>query len=325
MKFAVGYQLQEESEESIVEVVRDYREHITEVYFPWIGMASGRAVLNARRGYVDWTAQQRLEDDLRAIRDLGLKLDLLFNGNCSVLAHLDETLGGADIVTTTSLAIARTVRRNFPRIDVRASVNMRLGTVHAMEYAKGLFTSYYVQRDVQRNLAHVQTLKAWADANAKGLCMLANSGCLRFCPGQTFHDNMVAHEQDIDETHNIEGWTPHVCWNLYRDKANWPAILQASWVRPEDLHHYETLFPVVKLATRMHTNPRLVVHAYTERRYRGNLLDLFEPGFGPIFAPCMLDNTKFPDDWFQHGAACSGPGCAYCQSVLNRILVRMGE
>jgi len=341
MKLAVGYQLPEEDEEPFVDVVRDYRDQIAEVYFPWVDMPSGRAAMASQRGYADWTAQQRLEQDLLACREMGLSLDLLFNANCyggkaasqflenqvaSVLTHLGDLVGGPDVVTTTSLAVARTVKRHFPKVDVRASVNMRIGSVQAMEYVKGLFDSFCIQRDRQRDLSCVRRLKRWADANGKTISMLANSGCLRSCPGQVFHDNMVAHEQEVDETANIQGWTPHVCWNLYKDRANWRAILQATWVRPEDLHHYEGLVPLAKLATRMHANPRLVIHAYAERRYRGNLLDLFEPGFGPIFAPCVIDNTRFPDDWFDHSSTCAGTceDCDYCAGVLEQVLVNMG-
>ncbi len=339
MKFAVGYQLAEDGEEPFSEIVSDYREHIAEVYFPWADLPSGRAPLTAQRGYVDWTAQARLEEELLRFRELGVKLDLLLNSNCyggkaastylenqtgSILEHLSERVGGVDVVTTASLAIARTVQKYFPQIDVRASVNMRIGTAQAMSYVSGLFDSYYVQRDVQRDVGHVRRLADWARENEETLCMLANSGCLRFCPGQTFHDNMVAHECDVDETVNIPDWTPHVCWNLYRNREKWSEILRATWIRPEDLCHYEGVVPIVKLATRMHSNPRLVIHAYAERRYHGNLLDLFEPGFGPAFAPHVVDNTRFPSDWFEHTSTCGGvcESCSYCPDVLDTVLVR---
>ena len=339
MQFAVGYQLVEGNEESLVEIVRDYAPHIAEVYFPWGDLPSGRAAISKRRGYTVWTAQQRMEDDLRAFRAMGLKLDLLFNANCygghaasqylanqvaSVLDHLGETVGGADTVTTTSLAVAHIVKQYYPTIEVRASVNMRIGTVKGMQYLAESFDAYYVQREYNRDLAHIGELKAWADANGKRLYMLANSGCLSYCSGQTFHDNMVAHEQEIDEIANIPNWTPHVCWSFFRDHANWPAVLQNSWVRPEDLHHYESLFPVVKLATRMHTRPRAVIQAYTEERYRGNLLDLFEPGHAPLFAPYALDNTRFPADWFANTSNCKHrcEQCHYCADLLDQVLLR---
>lgn len=342
MKFAVGYQLHEEGETSFLDIVREYHEHIGEVYFPWGNMPSGRAALTTRRGYVDWHGQQRLEEDLAAIRKMGIRLDLLFNANCygqyalsehlqnkvgSILEHLGDVVGGVDTVTTTSPMIARTVKQYFPQIEVRASVNMRIGTIEAMRYVADLFDGYYIQRDFNRDLAYIQEVKAWADSEGKNIYLLANSGCLRCCPGQSFHDNLVAHEAEIDEMKNIANWTPHVCWNYLRQQEHWPAVLQATWIRPEDLHHYDDLFPLVKLATRMHAHPRMVVHAYVQRKFRGNLLDLFEPGFSPAFAPYILDSTKFPADWFAHTSTCNRlcHRCHYCQDVLGQLLTSFAE
>jgi len=340
MRFAVGYQLHEdEGEEPFIDIVRDYQAHIAEVYFPWGDMPSGRSPLTTRRGYTDWGAQARMEADLRALRAMGIGLDVLFNANCyghkaisrqlesqiiSVLDHLGESVGGADTVTTTSLAVARTVKRHYPRIEVRASVNMRIGTILGMEYVSELFDGYYIQRELNRNIRELAETKAWADANDKKLYLLANSGCLNYCPGQTFHDNLVAHEQEISEMRNIEGWVPHVCWQYLRDRSHWVAAMRNSWIRPEDLHHYEQLFPVVKLATRMHAQPRLVLEAYTARRHYGNLLDLLEPSFSSAFAPCFVDNRRFPEDWFTRTSTCDQrcADCTYCADVLDRVLAQ---
>lgn len=336
MKFSVGYQLAQQGEECFPEIVRDYLDDIAEVYFPWADMASGRASLASRRGYTDWTAQHRQEQDLIELRKMGVKLALLFNANCygekavsehlhnqvvSLLEYMEDLVGGIDVVTTTSLAVAHVVKACFPNVEVRASVNMRLGTVQALEYVADLFDSYYVQRDYNRAPERLHELKTWADANNKRLCLLANSGCLRFCSGQTFHDNLVAHDKGIDETKNMKEFSPFVCWKLYRDRKNWSRILQGTWIRPEDLHHYEQWFSVAKLATRMHSHPRLVINAYTQRRYQGNLLDLFEPGFGPAFAPFIFQNSKLPEDWYEHSIKCSGlTDCPTCNNVLQTIL-----
>ncbi|MFH1970685.1 MAG: hypothetical protein ABIJ53_10255 [Verrucomicrobiota bacterium] len=340
MQFAVGYQLPDG--ENTADIVRDYREHIAEVYFPWVGMASARVALHKGRDCTDSEAQQILVDDLRAIRAMGIKLDLLFNANCygkkaisqslenqvrSIIEHLGEKAGGADIVTTVSPMVARTVKKFFPSIEVRASVNLRIGTIQALAYSREWFDSYYIQRDVQRHIPYVRRLTEWADRNGKTLCMLANSGCLRYCPAQTFHDNLVAHDGEIAKKKNVSDWNPHLCWSLYQDRKNWPALLQGSWVRPEDLHHYEGLVKVVKLATRMHTHPRLVVCAYAHRQYDGNLLDLFEPGFGPAFAPYLIHNARFPADWFKKTSTCHEADCdtcGYCKAVLDKALIRFG-
>ncbi|MBI5723644.1 MAG: hypothetical protein HZA50_06780 [Planctomycetes bacterium] len=336
MKFAVGYKLPAKGADTTVDIVRDFKEHIAEVYFPWVAASSGRAALGVKRGAADWTAQQTLERDLHALRDMGVRLDLLFNANCyggrAISEHLQSEVGSLldylesrqlapNVVTTTSLTVARTVKRYFPAIEVRASVNMRIESPEAMSYVSGLFDSFYARRDMQRNPDYVRSLKDWCDANKKGLYLLANSGCLYQCPGQTFHDNMVAHDAEIDEAKNIPDWTPHVCWNIYRKEENRSAILRAAWIRPEDVRNYEGLTAMMKLATRLHDRPRIVVKAYVEGKYDGNLLDLFEPGHGPAFAPHIIDNALFPPDWFATTSTCNRAchKCEYCTTVFNRV------
>lgn len=340
IKYAIGYQLPDEQGESFTEMVRTYQNDIAEVYFPWMDTPTCRAPLSEQRGYVDWTAQKQLEDDLRAIKECGVKVDILFNANCyggeavsqrlanrisSILDYLNEVIGGVEIATTTSPAIAHIIKKNFPEIELRASVNMRIGTIKGMEYLDHLFDSFHLQREYNRDFARIEELKSWTDTHGKKLIMLANSGCMRFCSGQIFHDNLVAHEQEIDETHNIADWNPHLCWNFFKDRKNWVHILQNTWIRPEDIHHYDGIFPVVKLATRMHSRPEMVIKAYIEQKFYGNLLDLCEPGFSPLLAPYIIDNTSFPEDWFEKTSKCKKNcnTCDYCQQVLEKVLKKM--
>ncbi len=339
MKFAVGFQLYEDGEELFSSIVADYRDHISEVFFPWLDIPTGRAGIATIHGHTDWTAQARLEEELCKIKSMGIKLDLLLNSNCygeysmseklantviSVIEHLEIAVDGVDIITTASLAVAHTVKRHFPHIEIRASVNMRIGTVKGMQYVSHLFDSFHVQRELNRNLNHLKKLKAWADANGKKLILLANSGCFANCSGQTFHDNLVSHEAQVCEVNNIKSFSPYVCWHALKDQNNWIMLLQNTWIRPEDLHNYEELFDMVKLATRTHALPGLVIGAYARGYHYGNTLDLFEPGFGPAISPCIIDNQAFPVDWFERTSTCKKQchECSYCESVLQKVLVR---
>lgn len=343
MKFAVGYPVGEAAE-PFSRVVADYRDRIAECYFAWVGGASGRAAYGLRRGARDWDAQARLETDLEAIRRMGVKLDLLFNAacyggralsqalvneTCSLVDYLNERLGGLDVVTTTSPLIAHAVKAHFPGIEVRASVNMRIASLEALRFVDDLFDSFYLRRDRQRDIAYVEEVARGCREAGKGVYLLANSGCLRDCSIQTFHDNLVAHDAEVDETRNAEGFLPHACWRWYgRDAdaaARVAAFLQSTWIRPEDLSRYEACIPMVKLATRMHTHPRIVIHAYCEGRYTGNLLDLTEPGFSSAFAPYALLNERLPPDWFATTSTCDGRclSCRYCEGAAKRALIRM--
>ena len=342
MKYCVGFQLYENGEEPFSEIVRAYQESISEVFFAWQDIATGRSAIATRHGYTDWTAQSRTEEELRAIKRMGIGLDLLFNGNCygeyaiserlsntvvSVIEHLERMDCGVDIVTTASPAIAHTVKKHFPRIEVRASVNMRIGTVKGMEYLSDLFDSFHVQREYNRDLPRLRQLREWADRSNKRLIMLANSGCFADCSGQIFHDNLVAHEAQICEVKNMEDFNPYVCRRALKNKENWHMLLENTWVRPEDIHHYEGIFDTVKLATRMHALPGMVIDAYVRRRFIGNTLDLFEPGFGRAIAPYIISNQDFPENWFTKTSSCDKicDRCGYCKSVLQQVLINTEE
>ena len=293
-------------------------------------------------GGTDFTAQRRTEEELRTIKNMGVKLDLLFNGNCygeyaiseklantviSTIEYLGSIGCGVDIVTTTSPAVAHTVKKHFGEIEVRASVNMKIGTVKGMEYLSDLFDSFHVQREYNRDIPHLLALKEWADLAGKKLIMLANSGCFANCSGQIFHDNLVSHEAEICEVKNLDDFMPYVCWRNLKNRDNWHMLLENTWVRPEDIHNYEGIFDTVKLATRMHSLPGMVIDAYAREKFFGNTLDLFEPGFGRAIAPYIISNRDFPDDWFTKTSSCDKicHRCGYCRSVLSQVMINTEE
>lgn len=276
MRFAVGYQLPDVDDEPVVEIVREFRGQIDEVYFPWLDVPSGRSPMSGVHGISNDEARERLEADLNAFRAMGVKLNLLLNASCyggrafsrelaervrKIVGRLAATVA-LDTVTTMSPMLACLVKRDFPDIDVRASVNMRLGTVRAFDYVRDLFDSFTMQREYNRDLARIAQLREWCDREGKTLHILANSGCLAWCAVQTFHDNLVSHEAEAVGHPPVSDNVPVFCWQYYRNRDHWVTFLQNTWVRPEDVHHYEGLFDVMKLATRMHASPRRVIRAY---------------------------------------------------------------
>ena len=336
MKFAIGYKHQSEGE-SFSALAFAYDE-VREVYFPWVDEPSGRPVLGFGEGDDSETVKEVLRDELTVLRTSGKKLDLLLNANCygrmamsfelqqHICAIIDELATWEckpDIVTAASPFVARTIKKYYPEIETRASVNMRLTTLQAMKYLAPWFDSYYIGRDVQRNIDNVKRIADWAHSNGKKVGILANSGCLRNCPWQTYHDNLIAHSAAASEVFPAPGFNPHLCWTLYADAANFPEILKATWIRPEDLHAYEPYVDFVKLATRQHSMPRLVVDAYVTGEFRGNLLDLLEPGFSPAFAKgrVAIDNTRFPEDWALKVGRCDREctDCGYCEKVFAEV------
>ncbi|MBQ3668977.1 MAG: hypothetical protein II920_07115, partial [Clostridia bacterium] len=292
MKFSIGYQLPDEFD-STAEIVNDYIENISSVYFALPGQASARNAIDA-------SDREEMLEELKFIRSLGVSLSLLYNANCygagavseafrqeivSDIGNLTDKLELTDI-TTTSPFVARVAKAAFPQLRVTASVNMWIGTTQAMKYLGDDFDCFYMQREYNRSFKKIKELSSWCVANGKKLKMLANSGCLYTCPFHIFHDNLVAHEKEASLLGNAVSKRPSPCWDMMYSlpKEEAAAVyLQESWIRPNDIAKYEGFFSEVKLATRMHSNPRRVVAAYVSGRFYGNMFDLTEPSYSMRF------------------------------------------
>ena len=191
-KFAFGYYFENGHGLTFRKLAEEYAPFLQEVYFPWPGLLTAREIDGdpAR-------LRKQLIDDMRFCRSKGMKLDLLVNATCygekavteaqrldyfEQLKEMDQAGILPEIVTTTSPYIAIITRLFSKTIDRRASVNMRLNSTTAMEYVAEQFDSYYLCRDVQRDLPTVKMFAEWGRKYDKKICMLVNSGCLRYCP-----------------------------------------------------------------------------------------------------------------------------------------------
>ncbi len=333
----VGYQLNAR-EEFIPAIVRE-KAHIHEVYFPWSDIPTGRGVPLEQGGLQPFEAQNMLAEDLKTLSQELIGLNLLLNGNCygkdSQSRAFFEKIGNAvdylannftlRSVTVTSPLIAKFLKSNFPELEVRASVNMEIGTVQGMDYIAQYFDGYYMNRDYNRNRQRIEELKNWCDENGKKLYLLANSGCMNHCSVHNFHDNLVAHEQEIramDNAYEFRG----ICHEFFSNKNKQELYLRdTNFIRPEDITLYEEYFDVVKLATRTNRNPVRVLEAYLRGSYSGNIMELMEPNHAEAFYPVILENKRIPAEFGAHVLDCSKKclQCNYCKEIFNNAKVTL--
>ena len=301
MKFTVGLQY---TNEPFLQNVLENRERIGEVYFSWGDFPNGRSNQLNHASFTPWELQLRQMEVLKQISHAGIGLNLLFNANCygadsqsrSFFNKVGQTVDyiaenyGLKSVTTTSPLIAKFVKNNFEGIEVRASVNMEIGTIQGMAYLAEHFDGYYMKRELNRDLEAVEKLSNWCKANGKKLHMLANSGCLNHCSAHNFHDNLVAHEDQIAKMDNAYNF-PGICKEYLKSKEHYISLIEdTNFIRPEDIHKYEPYFETVKLATRIHRNPNMVLNSYLRGRYSGNILELLEPAHN--IYPYVIENGE---------------------------------
>jgi len=335
-KFAVGHYLTEKPDDpaSFAELVKRFAPRLREVYFPWPGLSNARAKV-----YDKPDDEERIVADLKYCREHGMKLDILANATCygeksftkeqrlqitGIIGHLDDIGLRPEIITTTSPYIAKVFKVNFPDIEIRASVNMRLRNTLALEYLAPLYDSYYICRDVQRDLPTFRTMAAWCRDHGKKLCMLVNSGCVRNCPWQVFHETLLSHGFSFTftemEVQNID----LVCNSIFSRKKKLAEFLRCSWIRPEDVHVFEPELETIKLSTREAKFPMEIVEAYVNGSYDGNLLRLMDPNHALGFRPNRIDNKSFPADWVTSGIAAkcaeNCTHCGKCDRILEQVM-----
>lgn len=322
----VGYQLRSDSR--LINAILRHKDQVREVYFAWPGIANGRSVLSQKLDLSAWEALDRQRADLARLSEAGIGLNLLLNGNCygaealsrsffTGIGDLIDAIAaqyGLSSVTTASPVIARFVKQNFEELEVRASVNMEIGTREGVEYLADWMDGFYIKREMNRSIDQVREFAKICHSMGKRVYLLANSGCLNHCSARVFHDNLVSHEAELMKMDNAFVFNG-MCRQFLADPEKRKRILQISnWIRPEDLSRYEGIVDGAKLATRVSENPEMIVHAYVGGHFPGNLLALTEPDFSAIYRPIALSGSRMPHDFFDQTSSCQRKceGCGYC-------------
>lgn len=334
MLFSVGYQLANSGQ--IISAIEENKSKISEIYFSWEDFPNGRNTLSGSDLNL-YEARKKQAEDFKRLKDAGMGFNLLLNGNCygkysqsraffckigEAADYLKENYS-LSCVTTTSPLIAKFFKHNFPDIEVRASVNMEIGTAEGMDYIADLFDGFYLKREYNRNIEKIRNARKWCDENGKKLYGLANSGCLNFCSSHIFHDNLVAHENEISEMDNAYQFIGQ-CWEYLKKREkqkDWLRI--TNFIRPEDIVLYEKLFDGMKLATRVNSNPGRVIDAYCKASFNSAVTELLEPNHSALFYPAVIDNKKIPAHFAQQVLKCNKNcgECGFCAEAQKAAAV----
>jgi len=331
MKFQVGYQ----DNRALTGYLLKHADQVSEVYFPWGDFTTGRGVIPTE------AVKRNLAADLQQFSGAGIRLCLLLNGNCygrqtlarSFFQHLGDTVdflaGEYSIagVTTASPLIARFLKTNFPGLEIRASVNMEIGTPEGVEYLEDHFDSFYLKREYNYDRETILRMRDFCHARGKKMYLLANSGCLNFCSARTFHDNLVAHQHEVAEMDNAFEFHGECTVFLKKGEHRKELLSKTNFIRPEDVPLYEGWCDGMKLATRTNFNPLAVVSAYFSGQWHGNLLDLTEPAHSAVLLPGILSNRKIPRDYAEKRLGCRRDcrTCGYCREIQEKATVVLDE
>jgi len=150
--------------------------------------------------------------------------------------------------------------------------------------------------------------------------VLANEGCLPFCPFKLSHDSYIA-------LANIDGKSQtHVincdigCMRLLDEQPH--RLLQSPFIRPEDVDLYLYHVDTIKLCGRTLGSSFLInaIKAYRARRYDGNLLDLMD-AMSWLADRLYVDNRMLSFDFANMLSQCDNhcDSCGFCRELFESI------
>jgi collagenase-like PrtC family protease len=329
----------------------------------------------ARPGFVlPQVDRTDIEQYIQACHERGLEFSYLLNAPClgnlqyskkgygqliELLEWIDQS--GADSVTVGMPYLINLVRERFPRLKVKVSTTARVNTVRkALQYEDMGIEEIIIDEHINREF---KTLEAIRKAVGCNLELILNNICLWQCPYNYEHVNHDGHssrEGEQDDYCYLQ-YPGYLC--LYRKLTDPVELLKSPWIRPEDVSAYEELgYDSFKITERFKRTPLLLEHvqAYENRRYDGNLLDLFTLPRKGAFTPVHLeyfikpehvnimkvselgdvfdlevreliqiDNTKL-DGFLEHFKHhdCNQTTCAqcrHCDRVLKKVAVMNGR
>jgi collagenase-like PrtC family protease len=264
----------------------------------------------ARPGFVlPQVDRNDVKEYIQACHQRGLEFSYLLNAPClgnlqysrkgygqliDLLEWIDRS--GADSVTVGIPYLIDLVKKRFPRLKVKVSTTARVNTVRkALQYEEMGVEEIIIDEHINREFRSLEAIRKAVQCNLE---LIVNNICLWQCPYNYEHVNHDGHasREGEEEQYCYLQYPGYLC--LYRKLMDPVELLKSPWIRPEDIHHYEGLgYDHFKITERFKRTPLLLEHvkAYEDRRYDGNLLDLFTLPRKGAFTPLHLEYFIKPE------------------------------
>lgn len=220
----------------------------------------------------------------------GFKFNYLLNASCfdnaeftrsgqkKIRGNLDWLVSiGVDSVTVAVPYLLELIKRNYKGLEVSVSTQSGPDSPERVKFWEDLGADQVTLScvDVNRDFAMLRSIRKRVKCR---LQLIANLTCLYRCPFYHYHANINAHASQKNHASNFF-FIDYCTIRCKQMKLLQPSqFIRSGWIRPEDLIFYEQIgIDKIKLVDRaMSTEDLLrIARAYTERRYQGNLFDLF--------------------------------------------------
>ncbi len=233
--------------------------------------------------------KEKVRDFVQEAHRRGLTFNYLMNGTC--FDNLEITKNGyhgirktldwlseikVDGISVSLPMILEIIKKNYPHFSISASVQVRIDSFEKARYWENLgadkINISYV--DINKNFDEIKKIRAKTHCKIQ---TIANLMCMNRCPMVTLHANYNAHASQKNHVSGNFSFDYYLFSCAHKLLSNPEEILKSAFIRPEDLHYYEEAgVDNIKLVERIMTTDALalIVKAYTQRSYDGNMMDL---------------------------------------------------
>lgn len=286
------------------------------------------------------TDEQEFTQAVKEIRGAGIRANLVMNSTCEgaqwyssevmsatleYIGYAHDTLGVESITLANPLYITQ-VRKNFPKLEIHASVLSEIDCVQrALLFKKAGVDVITVDPNINRNLKLLDKIKTETSLRLK---LLVNEGCLYKCPFRKFHFNATSHFSREGNSSNIDdSFATFFAAGAGAIQDDLSQLLRSPWIRPENLREYLEITDYFKIAGRAQLNSFIIraTKAYMEEEWNGDLLDLVSgcsKRFSAVYGAYM-DNEKLGESkFFETVTSCDNDckNCGYCQQLAGKLV-----
>ena len=259
---------------------------VTEIY----GKFPSDLVGGGRPSYMGTPlSRHELEEYVSTIQSHDMTFNYLLNSSClgnrewtrkwqsKLMRFLDRLSGmGVRRLTVSTPFLLEAIKDRRPEFYIKVGIYAQIDTPARARFWEDLGADELTLESLTIN-RNFDRLRAIRRAVSLPLQLITNHVCMPNCPLQSYHQNGFAHSSDESGGLFID----YCFFRCNRRRLEDPSLfIRSPWIRPEDLHAYESIgYDRFKLTERGIPSSELHkrVRAYAERRFEGNLAELLLP------------------------------------------------
>lgn len=237
-----------------------------------------------------FTSKKKIARNVKKAHEHGLEFNYLLNSSCldnrewipggqKKIIRLVDWIVSLDIdsITVGTPYLLELIKKHYPKTKVYISTLAGVNTARKAKCWEDLGAERItlLNVDINRDFSMIKHIRQSVKCQLK---LILNSNCLYKCPFYRHHANVASHASQSG--HFCGGFVIDYCRIecRYRQIIDPVNFIRSTWIRPEDVFHYEKLgVDYFKIIDRGMSTQKIlsIVKSYADRSYDGNLLDLF--------------------------------------------------